>query len=416
MSVSVLFLVVSVVGLLFTLNAWRPLRFEPLAVLTFFAGWWTSELPLHHLFWQAVLTIGFVAAGALDEPAGWIGLAITIVSWFGLLLLLVQAARAEPLVEQALVDALGPDYRRRMAPSLTADHGPAARWHRLVLPFHLRDPEVQKEKNIRYAEGGRAHTLDVYRHREHRTGCPVFVYIHGGAWVIGDKREQGIPMMLHLAAQGWVCFTINYRLSPKATFPDHIIDVKRAIAWVREHAAEYGGDPSFIAVGGGSAGGHLSALAALTPNDPEYQPGFEEADTAVQAAVPLYGVYDFTNRHGLRGEGMGRFLLERYVMKAPIETHREAYEKASPMDRIDDEDPVPPFLVIHGANDSLVPVGEARAFAEMLREHSREPVAYVELPGTQHAFEVFRSVRTAHAVDAIARFLAVAYAEAGVRR
>ncbi len=90
------------------------------------------------------------------------------------------------------------------------------------------------------------------------------VYVHGGAWIIGDKREQGKPMMFELVARGWVCVAINYRLSPKGTWPDHIVDVKKALAWVKEHIAEYGGDPAFVAISGGSAGGHLCALAALT--------------------------------------------------------------------------------------------------------------------------------------------------------
>ncbi len=82
----------------------------------------------------------------------------------------------------------------------------------------------------------------------------MLVYIHGGAWVIGDKRQQGIPMMHELVQRGWVCVSINYRLSPRATWPAHIVDCKRAVAWVRQHIAEYGGDPGFIAVSGGSAG------------------------------------------------------------------------------------------------------------------------------------------------------------------
>ena len=101
-------------------------------------------------------------------------------------------------------------------------------------------------------------------------------------------------MMLELARRGWVCVTINYRLSPKATWPEHIVDCKMAVAWVREHIAEYGGDPGFVCVSGGSAGGHLSALLALTPGDPAFQPGFEETDTHVDACVPVYGVYDMT--------------------------------------------------------------------------------------------------------------------------
>ncbi len=92
--------------------------------------------------------------------------------------------------------------------------------------------------------------------------------------------------MSHLAARGWICVSIGYRVSPMHTWPDHIVDVKRALAWVKENIAHYGGDPDFVAITGGSAGGHLSTLAALTPNDPAFQPGFEDADTSGVASVP----------------------------------------------------------------------------------------------------------------------------------
>ena len=81
--------------------------------------------------------------------------------------------------------------------------------------------------------------------------------------------------MSRMVELGWICVSINYSKSPRSKFPAHIIDVKRAIAWVRENIADYGGDPDFIAITGGSAGGHLASLAALTPNDPMFQPGFE---------------------------------------------------------------------------------------------------------------------------------------------
>ena len=104
--------------------------------------------------------------------------------------------------------------------------------------------------------------------------------------------------MYHLAAKGWVCVAINYRLAPRDPFPAQIIDVKKGIAWIRENIASYGGDPDYIAITGGSAGGHLCALAALTPNDPEWQPGFEDVDTSVQVAIPHYGVYDLAGATG----------------------------------------------------------------------------------------------------------------------
>jgi acetyl esterase/lipase len=403
----VAFLIVSAIGLLFTVNAFRPLRVEVLSLPAFFAGWLTSELPVHHLVWQMVATGLFIAGGALDDWLGLVGLGLTVVSWCGLVVLVVQASRAGAVVEAALRETLGDDYRAEMAPELCDDDDPVLRWQRLVLPIRTRDPEVEKVRDIDYAgQGRRSQRLDVYRNRSHPDGCPVFLYIHGGGWVIGDKREQGIPLMLQLASRGWVCVTANYALSPKATFPDHLVDVKRALAWVKEHIVEYGGDPGYVVISGGSAGGHLASLAALTPNRAEYQPGFEAADTTVQACVPFYGVYDFTNRDGIRGRGMGKF-LERTVMKSKLATARDAWERASPMDEVNQG--APPFLVVHGANDTLVPVAEARRFVQLLRAASDAPVVYAELPGAQHAFEIFRSVRTLHVVRATERWLAWAY-------
>ena len=134
----------------------------------------------------------------------------------------------------------------------------------------------------------------------------MLLQVHGGGWTIGKKDQQGIPLMQHLAAKGWVCVAINYRLAPRDPFPAQIIDVKKGIAWIRENIASYGGDPDYIAITGGSAGGHLTALAAVTPNDPEWQPGFEDADTSVQVAIPHYGIYDMADATGLKSVGLMR--------------------------------------------------------------------------------------------------------------
>ena len=138
--------------------------------------------------------------------------------------------------------------------------------------------------DISYWECGSRNHLDIWRRPDlHRGGqAPVLLQVPGGAWMVGNKRGQAHPLMSHLAELGWICVAINYRLSPRSTWPDHIVDVKRAIAWTKQHIAEYGGDPDWIAITGGSAGGHLSSLAALTPNDSRFQPGFEDADTRVQ--------------------------------------------------------------------------------------------------------------------------------------
>ena len=154
---------------------------------------------------------------------------------------------------------------------------------------------------------------------------------------------------------------------------------------------------------GGSAGGHLTAMMGLTANDPEYQPGFEDADTSVQAAVPIYGVYDFTNRLGTMHERFRKQMLEPLIMKAFFEKEPEKFHLASPMDRVHRN--APPFLIVHGDRDTLAPVEDARVFAQLLEQASRQRVIYTELRGAQHAFDIFASPRTARMLDGTLRFL-----------
>jgi acetyl esterase/lipase len=288
-----------------------------------------------------------------------------------------------------------------------SDHPRRTRWTHAVFPFLMRDRRVERIKNLEYGPYGRRNRLDVYRPRAQSNAkrSPVLLQIHGGAWVIGDKSQQGLPLMLHLASEGWVCVAINYRLSPRATWPEHVVDCKRALAWVREHIADYGGDPDLVCVTGGSAGGHLATMVALTANEPQYQPDFESADTSVSACVPFYGVYDFLELFEGRGtRDRAIRLLARWVMKTTPDKCRAAFEDASPINHVRAD--APPFFVIHGTHDNLAPVTQARRFVEALRGVSQEPVLYAEVPGASHAFDVFYSTRTGHAVSAVDRFLA----------
>ncbi len=402
-----LFLAGSLWGAWFTWNAYQPIASRPrLSVLSFFAGWLTTELALHHIAWQAVLTIAFVWAGALAYWPGRLGLAITLASWAGLAGCLRAAWGTEAVVERALQDGLGPAYDRGIRAELAAATvSPPVDWRQILLPFPIRQPNVERTRDICFARvGGQNVRLDVYRGTAHHTGCPVLLQVHGGGWVLGSKNEQGLPLMRHLAERGWVCVSADYRLSPGATFPDHLVDLKRAIAWIREHVADYGGDPDRLVVTGGSAGGHLASLVALTANDPVYQPGFESVDTSVLACVSFYGVYDFTNRFGVWRHNGLRDVLERQVMKASLDEAPEAYEAASPVARV--HPGAPPFFVIHGTRDTLVPVEEARRFCEALRARAHTPVVYAELPGAQHAFEIFPSLRTTFVLHGVERFLA----------
>jgi acetyl esterase/lipase len=406
-----LFLIVTLIGAWFTFNAYVPQRRTgPFVVPSFFAGWLTSELSAHHFAWQLAATIFFVWAGALRAWPGWVGLGITFASWIGLLVLGRIAQRAAPVAETALQDALGPGYAETIPPEIAERLAAPDPPGRQLVPFLLFNRAVRVTRDIQYAPGaGRRHQLDVYAPGGGVRQAPVLLQIHGGGWVIGNKREQALPLMNYLAARGWVCVAANYRLSPRATFPEHLIDLKCALRWIRENIADFGGDPFFVAASGGSAGGHLSSMLALTAGDPTYQPGFEEVDTSLRACVPFYGVYDLTNQHGLQAQpGIDKFFA-RVVIKRSFAEEPEVFRVASPMHRIHAD--APPFFVIHGSHDSLAPVEEARLFAELLRETSKAPVAYAEIPGAQHAFEVFHSIRTTHVKRAVGRFLGYVHSQ-----
>lgn len=400
-----LFLLATLVGAMFTLNALRPARrWWPLVGPGFFASWLTGELAPHHIFWQAVATGLFLWAGALSGWPGFIALALVLGSWVGLAVLILESRKAHAVMAEALREGLGDRYEEAIEPALREPLDEMWSVRQRLLPLPIWDRRVEVIRNIVFHQVGRVRLrLDVYRPRVRLGPCPVVLHVHGGAWMIGSKDEQGKPLAYRLAAHGWIVVSANYRLSPRFTWPDHIVDVKAAIKWIREHGAEYGADPDFIAITGGSAGGHLSALAALTPNDPEFQPGFEDADTTVQACVPFYGVYDFTDRRGIWRRSLLRRMLERSIVKKRYSEEPEVFERASPMSRI--HEGAPPFFVVHGTRDTLVPVAEARLFVELLRARSRAPALYAELPGAQHAFEVFPSRRTGHAIAGIERFL-----------
>jgi acetyl esterase/lipase len=383
-----------------TANAVRPLPGLRAGVPSFFAGWLTSELAPHLLALTAADAVTHTPNRRRD-PAG---LVLAGASAAGLAFLIKQARDVQTQAEESLAEGLGVDYLDQLE-TKPAPGDLATPWRKLLNPFRMREPRVRVEKNIAYNGHGRRGVLDIYLPADTPVdGAPVLLQVHGGAWMIGTKDQQGIPLMQHMAAKGWICVAINYRLSPRDAFPAHVIDVKQAIAWIREHIAAYGGDPDYIAITGGSAGGHLVALAAVTPGDPDFQPGFEDADTSVQAAIPHYGVYDLA---GSTGHKQAILLRDRFLAPRILQTtwreNPDLFEAASPILRVTPD--APDFFVLHGAHDSLVPVGQARAFVAKLREVSKRTVVYAELPGAQHAFDVFPSIRSAHVVRAIDRYL-----------
>ncbi len=403
------FLGVSVLGIYCSVAAlWRIRRPAVLGLWHMALGWPTGEMAPLVLVFQIATTPVWILAGALNERLGRYGLGLDLVSWALLLLVHRQALTAESSGEAALVDALGPGYLDGGIGAGTTPPGPRA--PKVVKrPFHLRRSNVTVTRNVPYLCYGPRTTLDIYVPKDRPVSrLPVVLYVHGGAWVIGRKDDQGLPLMYYLASRGYVGVSINYRLAPKHRFPTFLWDVKAALAWVRENIAEYGGDPAAIVLGGGSAGGHLAILAALTQNDPTLQPGFESADTSVAACIPFYAPADLFDRAGVRGRQSwrlavrlaGRFVFPHRLTPATLDEWRQA----SPVDRIGED--APPFLIIQGSHDVLVWREESALFARELRAVSRQPVVLWEVPGAQHAFDVFASPRCFAALAVVERFLA----------
>jgi acetyl esterase/lipase len=390
-----------------TANALRPVGGRFATIPAFFAGWLASELAPQLLAVSAADTVAELTVRRGDGAAARrdrVALALAAASTAGLGYLIVNANRAASHVETTLRDGLGEDYLDELEETPDVEDL-RTRVREVARPFKMARPGVEVIRDINYTEGGKRARLDIYRPADaDLENAPVLVQIHGGAWTIGTKEQQGLLLMNRMAERGWVCVAMNYRLAPKHPFPAQIVDVKKAIAWTRENIASYGGDPSYLVATGGSAGGHLAALAALTPGDRDYQPGFEDADTSVAACVPFYGVYDLA---GLTGEKRAVEMRDAFlgprVFKEDPAKHLEDFVKASPLAHVSPD--APDFFILHGANDSLVDVRQARTFVGKLKAESKATVTYAEFPGAQHAFEVFGSIRSHHAIRAVERWL-----------
>lgn len=319
-----------------------------------------NELPLvafvllAHSTWLAV-----TGNELLTSAIGWMLFAVAVGVELLFVVLLIRGLRARAAVAHALTHTFGGVQQAR---------GTRPVWRTLLTPLPVRPWRVERIGNLSYGPGGRRNRLDVYRRRSSPAGAPVLVYLHGGGYFSGGKRREARALLYRFADQGWVCVSAAYRLRPRVQWPDHLIDAKRVLAWVREHAADFGADPSTLVMAGSSAGAHLAAVAALSPNEAAFQPGFEHADTSVAAAVCLYGYYG-------------------------IYYGRDEHERPSSSPLLFDATNAPAFFIAHGDHDTYVPVYAARALAGKLRAESSSPVVYVELPGGHHGFDVFRSPR-----------------------
>lgn len=373
-----------------TLLALAPVR-RPFAAATI--GWALSmpavEMPVH-----VGASVGAVVASrwarregccggrrvgrrSASDVAGTILAALTCA---GLGVLVARHLAAAPVLERALAEVRGE------VPGTTTTPSPRpGQWATVLLaPWPGVPRGVRARRGLAYGPDPVANRFDLYvRADAARSGAGpvrgVLVHIHGGHFRAGGPSRESRVMLFDHAARGWAAISTTYHLSPtpEAGFPQHLVDIKQLVRWVRVEGPAHGipaGTP--IVVAGSSAGAHIAMMTALTAGEPAYQPGFEEVDTRIAGVVGLYGYY-------------GRLGAATKDISDPGRLPATS---------------APPAAIIHGTLDTYTPVRGSRRLVDRLRAGSPNPVMYAELPGAQHGFDAVRTPRYLAVSRAVAKF------------
>lgn len=354
------------VALLLVVNALRrptppthrlPPLWLPAMIASEAAGLWVAVVPLASILaWWG---------GAFDSRVGVVGGGLAAGAWLGQLEVWRRSRAAI----------------RRIGPPI-ASEGPL----RQRLIGFSPDPPADVERSVVFLaphphrEG--ALEMDVYRRRGSTATQPLLIFVHGGGWRGGHRRQTSQVTLFHVARKGWTVAAIDYPLSPAATFPDHLIGIDAALAWAEAEPTVDGP----VVLMGASAGAHLAAVAALS------RPG-------VAGFIGLYGIYDFFNRHRTR---VNWPVIPRAVMKATPDQDPERYRLASPLDLAASGSP--PTLLVTGDYDSLVHPDETRRFFRHLDQVGAE-VTLLEVPWGQHAFDALSGLRARAVAGRIAGWI-----------
>jgi acetyl esterase/lipase len=231
------------------------------------------------------------------------------------------------------------------------------------------------EKDITYCTvEGVALKMDVYYPSENNGRFPVTMYVHGGGWSSGDKAQgAGAIEIPALQKAGFLVVSVNYRLAPEYVFPAMIEDVKCAVRSLRAHADEYNLNTNRIGVWGGSAGGHLVNLLGTTDESAGFDVGeYLEYSSRVQAVVDMFGPADLTVQFQGGYESARRVFGDFDVALA------------SPVTYVSADDP--PFLILHGEKDALVPIEQSQILLSAL-QLAGVPAELVPVVNANHSFK-----------------------------
>ncbi len=222
--------------------------------------------------------------------------------------------------------------------------------------------------------------MDLYFPEKSQGTAQALIYFHGGSFTSGDKRKgSGVIDIPAMTARGYAVAAVNYRLMPDHRFPAEVLDGKCAIRFLRAHAIEYNLRVDKMGIWGGSAGGHLATMIGLTDGEPDFEAGeYLEQSSRVDVVVEMFGPTDLT---------LPMSWLQRLIMRRAFGTDDPKAEillQASPVRYVTKN--TPPFLILHGEQDSAVPLEQAQVFYQKLRD-AGNTVTLVSVKNANHNFK-----------------------------
>ncbi|BCZ16982.1 alpha/beta hydrolase [Helicobacter sp. NHP19-003] len=286
-------------------------------------------------------------------------------------------------------------------------------------PIHTQDAR-QKYLDIAYATKSKAQKLDIYLPKVGKAPYPVIFAIHGGGFAFGDKATGEVNPQMHALKYGYAVVSTNYRLSKEATFPAAIYDLKAAVRFIKAHAKQYHLDPDKIIAWGDSAGGNLASMLGTTALHPELEDltmGDANQTSQVQAVVDFYGPIDFKVMDAQFKQG-GQPSHRKHPVNAPnsaeslymgVAITKIPYlvEFANPTSYISKN--TPPFFIMNGSKDPIVPTQQSVLFAKALQNVlGKDKVIYVQLRGAGHGGPAFENTKNLALVFAFLKKLNLA--------
>jgi acetyl esterase/lipase len=262
---------------------------------------------------------------------------------------------------------------------------------------------MRVERNIPYVENGHPNqVLDLFLPKQPSDKpLPLMIWIHGGAWMAGSQAN---PPVLYLVNKGFAVASIQHRFSSHAIWPAQAYDCKAGIRFLRANAAKYNFDPNCFGVGGDSSGGHLAAFVGTSGDVSEMEGdlGNTNVSSRVQAVVDWFGPTDFTLMAQQSGPGSmiphdSPNSPESLLLGGPVHERGELARTANPLTYVDKKDP--PFLIMHGDNDRLVPLGQSIILAEALIDAGVEEVTMKTIRGAGHEGPEFRNVESQQLIE-----------------